>query len=710
LAPPPFADPWTLANARILHWVALSFLGGALLWLPVTLSPERGVGFPVALALLLPWIVALAAVRKGYLTPAAWLLIAGLMTAVTVGAVWSGGLRSPAILGYPVLILSAGLLRNVKAAAATTAFSLVSVAALLFLERAGVALPGGVAPDSPTASAMVASYLVAACLVVAGVIHKFSTGKQISDRYRAQLEERNRELELARERYREITDLTSEYFYSLVRRPDGRFETEFITDGFRRITGYDMSEFDAVDWWRMMHPDDLARLRERERLEPGEREPLTEHRIITANGDVRWLRNHSRVVVSDDGAWRRYGASQDITAEHEHAQEIARLEGELRQSQKMEAIGRLAGGVAHDFNNLLTVITGFGDMLLEHTEADKEAHFAAEQMMEASQRAAELTGQLLAFSRRSVHREEIFDLNEVIRRLEPMLARLIGETVRIELDVLHQPMLVSGDPGLLEQVIVNLAVNARDAMGSGGTLRIRTRIAELGADHHELAAGDYVVLSIADDGCGMDADTRAKVFEPFFTTKERGCGTGLGLSTVYGIVRQCAGSIALDSEPGRGTTVAIHLPLATAGVPDATPSCVPGASGGSRGASTILVVDDDERVRTLMHRLLERAGHRVFVSGSGPEALALAASYDGDLDLVLSDVVMPGMDGTELMAALRRTRPEVRFLLMSGYANTPGDGRRELPSDAGFLQKPFGPEALAAKIAEMLAQPAAPPA
>jgi PAS domain S-box-containing protein len=382
------------------------------------------------------------------------------------------------------------------------------------------------------------------------------------------------------------------------------------------------------------------------------------------------------------------------------------LEHQLLQAQKMEAVGQLAGGVAHDFNNLALVISGHADLLLERLD-DGRARESAREIRRAADQASELTRQLLAFSRRQVLRPVELDVSEVVADLVPMLSRLIGEDIRLSTRLATGTGAVQADPAQLRQVVMNLVLNARDAMPGGGRLSIETSAREL--DEHfteaklELAPGGYVVLAVSDTGQGMDEATRERIFEPFFTTKEAGKGTGLGLSTVYGIVKQTGGSIWVYSEPGRGTTFKVYLPrhgaLAAAADHAQPGETVPAA------AATLLLVEDHEQVRTLVHMVLEKLGHTVLAAASGGEALAAASAREGPIDMVITDLVMPGMDGKELVERLRELRPGIRALFTSGYAQGVVEGHALSEGDA-FLPKPYDQSELAAAVEAVLAEPA----
>jgi two-component system cell cycle sensor histidine kinase/response regulator CckA len=388
---------------------------------------------------------------------------------------------------------------------------------------------------------------------------------------------------------------------------------------------------------------------------------------------------------------------EDVTA-------VKRLEQQVSQVQKMEAIGRLAGGVAHDFNNLLTAILGSTDLLLESLGPDHPGREEAEETRKAALRAADLTRQLLAFSRQQVLAPRILGLNDVVANLDRMLQRLIGEDVELRTVLAADLGAVRADAGQLEQVIVNLAVNARDAMPRGGKLTIETMNVAL--DEAYVAAqavvvpGSYVMLAVSDNGAGMDAATQARVFEPFFTTKPKGQGTGLGLATVYGIVKQSGGYIWVYSEPGRGTTFKVYLPRVDAAVESPGPATVVTASLG--GSETILLVEDQEEVRNLVRRMLAARGYHVLAAASGHDALRLTVQHAGTIDLLVTDVVMPGMSGREVAALLAPAHPKMKTLYLSGYTDESIVRHGMLEVGVAFLQKPFTAEALARKVREVV--------
>ena len=384
--------------------------------------------------------------------------------------------------------------------------------------------------------------------------------------------------------------------------------------------------------------------------------------------------------------------------------ERVRLEEQFRQAQKMEAVGRLAGGVAHDFNNLLTVITGYSDLLLAKPELQETHRTALEEIRRSAERGGALTGQLLAFSRRQPLQARSIHLNELVLHIEKLLRRLIGEDIELVTIPAAGQDMVEADAGRLEQVIMNLVVNARDAMPDGGKLTIETGTVQLGANFSAkqlgVKPGAYVTISVVDTGTGMDEETKSHLFEPFFTTKSPGRGTGLGLATAYGIIRQSGGAIGIYSEPGLGTTARIYLPRAedaAAADPDSR-----AADQHLDGAETILLVEDEARVRKLIIDILSAHGYRVLEATRGEEAVRLCRLHKSEIHLSVVDVVMPEMSGPDLVRTIAPLRPGMRVLYISGYTDEAIIHHGILRSGAAFLQKPFLPDALVRKVREVL--------
>ncbi len=423
-----------------------------------------------------------------------------------------------------------------------------------------------------------------------------------------------------------------------------------------------------------------------------------------------------RVVKDGDEPIRTLrGLTVDLTELRRSERALRQSEEQLRQAQKMDAVGKLAGGIAHDFNNLLMIIRGDSDLMLRRLPAGHPLRPNAEGIREAADQAATLTRQLLAFSRKQVLAPRLVDLNAIVASVHAMLQRLLGETINLVMVTAPDLGGVTADPGQLEQMILNLCVNARDAMPDGGRLTVRTENVDL----DEAAAGrwsdgrpgPYVMLEVSDTGAGMDEETRSHLFEPFFTTKEQGKGTGLGLSTVYGIVKQSGGHIAVESEVGRGSTFRIYLPRVAA-PPPAEPRRAPEpatARGSAPGESlapgrgeTILLVEDAQRVRAVVREILEMTGYTVLEARHGAEAVEVATRHAGPIHLLVTDVVMPQMSGRELAQRLATLRPDLKVLYMSGYTDDAIVRHGVLASGIAFLSKPFTPDALALKVRELL--------
>ena len=475
-----------------------------------------------------------------------------------------------------------------------------------------------------------------------------------------------------------------------------------------RLLGYDLTEFVGRNAMEFIHPDDRAPVLLR--LEEVTARPRSSlhiaARVQHKNGTWRYLEGVLTNLLDDPSVAAIVNNYRDVT-------DRRILEEQIMLSQKMEAIGRLAGGVAHDFNNILTAIGGYADLLMADFAPDDKRRGDIEEIHRATQRAASLTQQLLAFSRRQVMQPKVISLNALIPDIEKMLRRLIGEDILFA-TVLHPRVgNVRADPGQLEQVIVNLAVNARDAMPApnGGRLTIETRNVELdelyAADHPGVTPGRYVMLAVTDTGVGMDEETKSRIFEPFFTTKARGKGSGLGLATVYGIVRQTGGHIWPYSEPGTGTTMRVYLPrVDDPADPIEHSSEAPPES--LRGSETILLVEDEAPVRSVTRQLLERNGYTVLEAADGRTALSLINGEQDrvHVDLLLTDVIMPGMSGRELADQMKARRPQLRVLFMSGYTDDAVVRHGMLEPGLAYLEKPFRPPVLLRKVREVLRHPA----
>jgi len=471
-----------------------------------------------------------------------------------------------------------------------------------------------------------------------------------------------------------------------------------LNPSWERALGFTERELLAQPLFALVHPDDEAAARAGvAALARGIPSATFDARCRCKDGSYRWF---SWSVATVPGRPLFLGAGRDVT-------DHRRLEEQFRQAQKMEAVGRLAAGVAHDFNNLLTVMLGTGEFLLDALGPDHPNRPDAQELRQLAVRASGLTAQLLAFARKQVLAPRILDLNALVSDVAGLLRRLVGEDITLKTVLAPDLGRIDTDPGQLEQVIINLAVNARDAMPRGGSLLLET--ADVSFDDGEarsyvgLPAGRYVMLAVTDTGTGMDAETKSHIFEPFFTTKPPGTGTGLGLATVFGIVEQSGGRIFVYSEPGLGTTFKIYFPRADRDAVDAV--AAPPRPEHLDGTETILVVEDEDALRHLTRRVLEAHGYRVLVAGGGAEALEVVARHAAPIDLVVSDVVMPGMAGPELVQRLAERQPDLRALFVSGYTDESIAQHKVFRPGVNYLAKPFSREGLAERVRAILDQP-----
>lgn len=480
---------------------------------------------------------------------------------------------------------------------------------------------------------------------------------------------------------------------------------EIIYDhNWKRILGYDSEEirFNA-DWLRdSLHPESLPVFEKafKEYLEGGARYFELEYRIKNSGGEWRWIWSRGKCVAHDNSGRpvRLIGTQQDVT-------DKKRLESQFIQSQKMEAIGRLTSGVSHDFNNLLTSIIGNSELLLQEMSEDNASLPLLKEIIHAGQSAASLIRQLLAFSRKQVLELEVLDLNQEITGLKKMLQRLIGEDIHLITFLAPKIGNIKADRVQIQQVIINLTVNAKDAMPHGGKLSIESANVFLDDEYaHEhgvkVTPGPYAMISISDTGVGMDKETQSKIFEPFFTTKEKGQGTGLGLATVYGIIKQCDGYIWVYSEIGKGTTFKIYMPVIDGKIVAKHEKQIP--LGQVQGTGTILLVEDEPSVRHLFSKVLQQYGYTVLEAQNGEEALAVCDDFKKRIHLMITDVVMPGITGTQLADTLKSRVPEMKVLFMSGYSDKTVFGADALNSNIHFIQKPISPRDFVLRVREMV--------
>ena len=461
-----------------------------------------------------------------------------------------------------------------------------------------------------------------------------------------------------------------------------------------------------AEYLTLLHPEDRAAVQQSiaDALRNGVYQDI-EHRICRPDGSVRWLLGKGAILRSPDGALLKIiGGIVDITEQVEAERKEAQKAASLIQAHQMEMVGRLAGGLAHDFNNLLTVINGYTELVLGDLGATDPLRDTLDRILTAGESAAELTGQLLAYGRKQVLRPIGLDLNRTLVALDPLLTRLAGENVKMQLGLKPGVAAVRADPVQLENVIMNLVLNARDAMPFGGELLIRTACVErrMSPFHaqEEFPSERLIMLTVTDSGLGMDEETQRRVFEPFFTTKEFGKGTGLGLSIVQGIVAQSGGSIEVHSRPGNGTTFAIYLPE----VPDVVGRAVakPQPSYGANDRGNVLVVEDEPEVRDYAATVLTNSGYKVIKAENAVEALLFCEREPEHIDLVLADVVMPGVSGPEMSSRLKYLRPGIKVLYMSGYTADKIAHHGVLDPETDFIQKPFTPRQLSSKVREIL--------
>jgi two-component system cell cycle sensor histidine kinase/response regulator CckA len=468
----------------------------------------------------------------------------------------------------------------------------------------------------------------------------------------------------------------------------------FVSPQIESLLGYTAQEWraNAANWIENVHAEDREIVLAAEDATLQGKSFRAEYRMFRRDGKLIWINDSGSLVPGPNGRSLLHGVLLEVT-------EQKQLQVHLSHSQRMEAVGQLASGVAHDFNNLLTIVKGYSGLLLERNPEGPDSQ-AAREIQNAAERAAALTHQLLAFSRKQTLQPRVLDLNKIVHGLEMMLRRVLTENVELRIQTAADLGLVKADPVQMEQVLINLVVNARDAMPKGGTLTIATAPRQVlqhsGEGESLMRAGSYVSLTVSDTGIGMDSATRTRIFEPFFTTKEVGKGTGLGLATVYGIVKQSNGHIEVESEPGKGASFRISLPRVEQEV---TAPRKPPMTEPKHGTGTILLAEDEPLLRELGQTILTQAGYAILTAPNAEALKTFVAEHEGKIDLLLTDVVMPGMSGPELVKLVRARWPEVRVLYMSGYAD---DEIEDLDRDAGFLQKPFTPTELTAKIAEML--------
>ena len=519
---------------------------------------------------------------------------------------------------------------------------------------------------------------------------------------RAEIIERRQaeeDLRKSEERFKRLVESVTNYIYT-VDIQDGKTASTKHGPGCVTVTGYLPEDYEADPslWYRMVYEEDRGTVMElANRVLSGETVPPLEHRIVRKDGQIRWVKDAIVTRYDEQGRLVAYdGLVQDIT-------EKKKIEEQLRHAQKMEAVGQLAGGVAHDFNNILTAIVGYGNLLnMKIGEEDPLKHYV-EQVLASTERAAQLTQGLLAFSRKQIINPKPVNLNDIVKRVEKLLARLIGEDIELRVSLAPDDLIVIADTIHMEQILMNLATNARDAMPKGGILTVETEAVRLDTEfiraHNYGMEGLYALVSVTDTGIGMDEKTAQKVFEPFFTTKEVGKGTGLGLAIVYGIVKQHNGYINVYSEPGKGTAFKLYLPLVSAKVEEYKPARIETPLGGTE---TILVAEDDNGVRDLTKHMLEEFGYTVIEAVDGKDAVEKFAENREKVHLLLLDVVMPKKNGREVYVEAVKIKPDVKVIFMSGYTANVIHKDGMLEEGLNFISKPVSPSELLKKVREAL--------
>jgi len=511
------------------------------------------------------------------------------------------------------------------------------------------------------------------------------------------------ELSAAENRYRTLVERLPAVTYVAELGACGRWH--YVSPQIESMLGFSPAEWlsDSAVWIDRIHAEDRGNVLAVEEHFQKDRDLFqAEYRMFARDGRILWFRDEAVMLpTAEDQPCLMQGVMYDIT-------ERKRLEDQLRHSQKMEAVGLLAGGVAHDFNNLLMLIQAHNERLRAGLAPGAPAQKESLGIEHAVARAASLTGRLLAFSRKQVLQPRVMDLNEVLTEVAKMLERLIGKNIALGVVPASQLWPVKADPGQVEQLIMNLAVNARDAMPQGGRLLIETRNAEIGGSHSRLRdgvrPGRYVTLVVSDTGVGMDSETQAHMFEPFFTTKEPGKGTGLGLAIVYGVVKQIGGWTHVDSKPGQGTTFEIYLPRAEEAKAPAAVAKLLDLTTVPKGNETILLVEDEIGIRELAGDFLGGQGYMVLTAMDGNEALRIAEGHEDLIHLLVTDIVMPNVGGSELAQRLRQVRPQIKVLFMSGYPDHPALIRADIGVQTTVLQKPFSLDTLAHKVRGLLDQ------
>ncbi len=570
--------------------------------------------------------------------------------------------------------------------------------ALMVLNESGLDLPFVIISGTMgEETAVAALHAGAADFILKGRLARLVPAVERELRERESRQARRRAEQAAREseaRAQRILDTTREGVWMT----DVSGRTTFVNRQMAAMVGHPEAELLGRSLFDFLHPESRVRVmadfERRRQGVPGQ----SDARLRRRDGSDLWVLLDSVPLLDSTGKPEgELAMMMDLTIPR-------RLEDQLRQAQKMEAVGSLAGGVAHDFNNILSVILSYTHLMLDGLKEGDPLRDDVKEVRRAGERAVELTRQLLAFSRQQMLQPRVVDLNQIVLGLQKMLRRMLSEDVQLSLLTAASVGPVFADPGQVEQILMNLVVNARDAMPDGGSITIETANVNLdvgyASTHHDVVPGPYVMFAVTDTGTGMDAAVQARIFEPFFTTKEQGKGTGLGLSTVFGIVKQSGGHIWLYSEPGKGTTFKVYLPR-TDKQPEAPVAAVE-APDTLRGSETVLVVEDEEQVRTIIRSVLRGHGYNVLEAQNGGEAFLIAEQYGAKIHLLLTDVVMPRMSGRQLAERLAPARPEMKVMYLSGYTENAIVHHGVLDAGVFFLQKPFTPDTLGRKVREVL--------
>jgi PAS domain S-box-containing protein len=697
LGPPRFDDENRDLRATLLHVALLVLMASTALWLAVTLPLDVDSSARIAVggALIAGQVAALAALHLRRLTFACLLLLIGMWLGFTVGGWLAGGLGRSLGAAFLMLVVLSGLLLGGRGCIGSAVLGYFSVVLLSYGEVRGW-LPeprieeGGVFPALLlVAFASVAVYLYVADLNLARVLRE--------------RREHRREIEAGQERYRTLT----ENAIALISEIDAEGRLVYVSPQHRELLGWDPDELIGVSVIGLVHPEDRARIANTLGgvIAAGNSQTLR-YRCRAKSGGYRHLESGGRAYETAFGDLRIVVVSMDIDERVRTETALRDAEAQLRISQRLESLGRLAGGVAHDFNNLLTVILGSARWLEQHPDDPSHpVRELASEIVQSAEKSADLTRQLLAFSRKQVVETKVLDLDERLEQLSRILKSLVGDEVTIVIGSGRGGNLVEADPSQIEQLIVNLIANARDAMPTGGTISIRTGQTQIEAGGENgvgpLAAGDYVTLEVADTGVGMDSETRSRIFEPFFTTKEVGSGTGLGLSTVYGIVKQGGGDVRVSSTPGEGSCFRVLLPQVEDGAV-ASQAAAPAAAAPLGRGEHVLLAEDSPLVREFTCRVLGEGGYRVTQAHDGAAALEWLRESPEAIDVLVTDVAMPGVGGVELARGFAEAHPEIPVVFVSAYAEPElaEEGLR-MPRSR-WLKKPFSSDDLLFSIRHLL--------